>query len=277
VRHINGKRDAGLNPVGDLRVAGKVRAPAGTTLVAFELQEGPRRYHFVLPGPAAAAGAAPRIRWREESAERNEDADAVAGAPWHLPAGRWVEVGVQNLDDELALDVGGKVILTLEVPAAVDQTALAWIRGSGEGADLRRLQVYRDIYYTSGTVVEQFIPPGHYFMLGDNTQDSSDSREWNLYRLSWPGPGSDGQVVRGNTFRGGSDANPQRVPALDGRDRIFFRDEWGEQHIVEARVAHVLPTEQAPLVPRELVSGRALVVFWPIAPKYRLWRLKWIR
>jgi hypothetical protein len=30
-------------------------------------------------------------------------------------------------------------------------------------------------------------------------------------------------------------------------------------------------------VPRELITGRALLVFWPISPRLRLWRLRWVR
>jgi len=31
------------------------------------------------------------------------------------------------------------------------------------------------------------------------------------------------------------------------------------------------------LVPRELVVGRALAVFWPIRPFDGIWRLAWVR
>ena len=33
---------------------------------------------------------------------------------------------------------------------------------------------------------------------------------------------------------------------------------------------------RAPTVPRELIQGRSLAVFWPIKPTRGLWRLGWL-
>ena len=46
-------------------------------------------------------------------------------------------------------------------------------------------------------------------MLGDNTQDSSDSREWKTIDYKWNGPGSEGAWVSGNLREGNE--NPATV------------------------------------------------------------------
>jgi hypothetical protein len=58
---------------------------------------------------------------------------------------------------------------------------------------------------------------------------------------------------------------------------IRFRDLWGEIHWFprEAVASESIPGNE-PLVPRELILGRALAVFWPIRPWSGLWRVGWL-
>jgi hypothetical protein len=131
--------------------------------------------------------------------------------------------------------------------------------------------VYRDIFYTEdGKQAEFEIPADSYVMLGDNTQDSSDSRFWTLVSYE---PHEDGKPIRGNWF---PPQNPITVPGdPDGR-RTFFRDEWGELHNFVLRSTSAPRSELAPYVPREMVVGRAVAVFWPISFGLNVWRLQWI-
>jgi len=270
---IRSNRNSNQNHVGDLRVDGRVRVQPGCRWVTVELEEGARRYYLEIPGPAAEPSAAPRIRWVEGGASASNGGSydhQVTAEPYRLKAGSWVRFGAQNLDDELSLDVAGERILTLDVPFATDQSSGVLLGTEGAGADFEDLQVYRDIYYTQGnSTVEVRIPEGHYFMLGDNTQDSSDSREWNFWRVRL-----DDEIVRGNNYRG---ENPARGTGKEGlRNLVFFRDEWGELHVFTDESSETLTAENAPFVPRELITGRALVVFWPISFKHGVFRLKWI-
>ena len=60
----------------------------------------------------------------------------------------------------------------------------------------------------------------------------------------------------------------------------WFRDEWGEMHVFpqssEVATPEGLAGLSAPLVPRELILGRAVLVFWPFMPSIDVWRLDWI-
>jgi hypothetical protein len=194
--------------------------------------------------------------------------------PWRLAAGDAVDFAVQNMDDLLQLELDGEVVLTLEIPPASDQRSSITLHVEGEGADFDDLAVYRDIYYLGDSMerAEWQIPAGHYVMLGDNTQDSSDAREWSLERYAYP-KGSD-QVLRGN--HRGNNENPQIVQGLPGGPEMWFRDEWGELHHFKASEAERLTPEAVSFVPRELVTGRAVVVFWPMKPSFKLWRLAWV-
>ena len=124
-------------------------------------------------------------------------------------------------------------------------------------------------------------------MLGDNTQDSADGRDWEA--ATWRVPGTDGQPreLRGNYRKtslqqGGNPLDLIQAESSDGRRRIgqerlmAVRDLWGQRHDVP-RSGPVEGPEWAPLVPRELIRGRAVGIFWPLRPDLGVYRLAWIR
>ena len=267
----------GSTPVGDLRLEGKLTVLAGTVAVTFELTEGQRLYEFSVPGPAAPESAELVVRVRDSAAqtERSE-----RGGRFRAPAGERLSFAVENLDDRLALELEGETRLAAEIEPSARQEGFLTLGVVGAGADLEELRVRRDIYYlqpegeTSPSLAREpwtvTIPPGHYVMLGDNTQDSADGRLWQAQ--TWVGGGEERELrIRGN-YR--LHENP-----IYGSAAIRFRDEWGEVHYFP-RVGG--PTESlagpanAPLVHRDLVLGRAIAIFWPIRPDKSLWRIGWL-
>jgi signal peptidase I len=287
-----GAQTSGQNAVGDLRVTGSVEALAGCKRVVVELREADRRYDFELPGPAAPADAHPRIVANLGGTQTNLPTQALGKDAWKLRAGKSVSFAAQNMDDMLQLEIDGDIVATLEVPRSANQIANYTLREEGEGANFEDLEVYRDIYYTLGSTSTFKIPPGNYVMLGDNTQDSSDGREWRL-AVYHTGEGHTGEghtdegraddgFVRGNDFKG----NPEiRAGGPEG-NHVFFRDEFGDLHDFIERPGDRGPDIAAPFVPRNLITGRAIIVFWPMTWLYPpnwsdknvplLTRLKWI-
>lgn len=272
------------HPVGDLRFEAEVRAESACAALLVRIFEGGREYLFELPGPAAAPEARPRIVLSGGLPANGASPEEVAAAdPRRLRAGKGERIAVHNLDDQLVLEWNGTALCTLEIQPAVDARAhleleLVPAAGSAPDAPLAELEdpmVYRDIYYTTNTsrMARWYIPADHFVMLGDNTQDSSDSREWSLARLAWPGVES---PLRGNNLHS---KNPFTLHGTAGGPTTWFRDEWGELHSAPSRdVGKVQPpVENAPFVPRDLVTGRAVVVFWPLKWDLALWRLRWIR
>lgn len=259
-------RDSGANAVGDLRVEGTLTANNGCERFTVVLQEGARRYRFEFAGPAARADERTRI---DAGPSARPTADAAAQNEYRLPANSRVRFAVQNLDDRLALELDGQERLALEIEPAEDQTSSVVLQLEGEGAELAELMVYRDIYYTTNTAQPWQIPAGQYFMLGDNTQDSSDSREWTLAQFD-----VEGARVRGN-YR--ERENPRAVGYGEpGGPLTFFVDEWGEKHWFERDSYRRPAPELAPFVPRAMIQGKALAVFWPLDPLRDIWRAKWV-
>lgn len=268
--------------VGDLRVEARARPGAGCAWVGFELDEGTLRYALRVPGPAAPAGAVPEVRVTDTSraplgADRSWEAQ---GEPLRLEAGSWTRLAGQNIDDRLTLEVDGRVVAELDVPPAPNEPSAAWVRLEGGGGELEELQVLRDVYYADGNLgLELAIPPDSYCMLGDNTQNSSDSREWMLERMRVPDGEGGNVVVQGNQLRAPGNPptnNPFEFHPSEGGSWFRFRDEWGEPWIRQVRERQMLSPERAPLVPRELITGRALLVFWPVLPLRGVHRLEWI-
>ncbi len=261
------------NQVGDLRVAGRIRALAGTERLTVVLREGPRRYRFELSGPAAAPDARTRI---DAGPSARPGADAPpASTDYRLPAGRAVEFALENLDDRLALALEGEELLALAIAPAEDQFSTVTLELEGEGADLDELMVWRDLYYETRTGPIE-VPAGSYYMLGDNTQSSSDSREWtySVYETASEGEASERQRVRGN-WRDGENPRTVGYGEPDGPYTVLV-DEWGETHWFARGQAQRAGIESAPFVPRALIQGKALAVFWPLDPLRGIWRLKWV-
>lgn len=273
---------SGQNMVGDLRITGSVEALAGCKSVVVELREADRLYDFELPGPAAPDSARARIGVELGGTKSDLPAEALGPAAWKLRAGKRVSFAVQNMDDLLQLEIDGDIVATLEIPEAPNKVSNFTLRQEGEGANFEELELYRDIYYTNSGLTTLKIPPGNYVMLGDNTQDSSDSRLWNLATFHVDEGQADDGIVRGNLFKG----NPERRAGGPEGTHIFFRDEFGDLHDFIERPGENGPVLPAPFVPRNLITGRAIIVFWPMTWIYppnwsdknvpMLTRLKWI-
>ncbi len=264
--------------VGDVRLEGELEALAGTTAVTFELTEGQRLYEFTLAGPAAPEETEVSVRIRDSAAstERIE-----RGARFRLASGERVAFALENLDDRLAFELDGRTLLTAEIEPSERQEASLTLAVAGAGADLTALRVLRDIYYLAGDGRRRWsieIPASHYVMLGDNTQDSADSRLWEAqsYAFAPPGRPDERLEVRGNYRANGE--NPSFGPLDPKTPGIRFRDAWGEIHwFGRGSVLQESFKGNAPLVPRELIVGRAIAVFWPIRPLQKLWRVGWLR
>jgi signal peptidase I len=271
--------------VGDVRLAGELLALPGTTSVLLQLTEGQRTYKFRLPGPAADSGAAPEIVVLDSGLVRAPDGSGLKpppdrterGATWRLPADERVSFAVHNLDDRLRLEVDGDTLLEIEISANDDQRTFVDVAVEGEGAELTDLALFRDIHYLPhrGSVWEQSIPDEHYVMLGDNTQDSADSRDWEAVSFTWDDAnGGEPTKVRGNYRKRGE--NPTPTTGAGGVASQRFKDEWGEVRWIAKDEAQMGLPYTAPFVPRHLIQGRAVLVFWPLKPWRGLWRLSWL-
>jgi signal peptidase I len=86
-----------------------------------------------------------------------------------------------------------------------------------------RLQLFRDIHYTQagrhGTRVPARLGADEYFMLGDNSGNSQDSREW-------PTPGVPAGDFLGKPILVHQPLRPGRLTVL-GRERVFQTLDWG--------------------------------------------------
>jgi Signal peptidase, peptidase S26 len=173
--------------------------------------------------------------------------------------------------------VDGEVVLAVPIEPADDQRSTVAIAVRGAGADFEHLELHRDLYYVPQDLPRAMvkIPPEHYFMLGDNTLDSADGRDWKSVRMTWPAEDGTELKARGN-YRGRYE-NPGKGMDEEGHAFTRFRDEWGNVDWIPSEVASRDLEVAAPLVPRHLIQGRALAVFWPIAPQRGIVRLGWLR
>ncbi len=203
----DGNLRPGPYPVSDIRMRAVVRPDGPGFAIRATLQARTHQFEGVVDSNGNA-----RIRMREDWLIDGEE------APWRvldessidpLPAGRATPVSLAHFDQRLELRVGDQLVASAEydwspaerlafamheTPEEFSAYALrdpdgyrrpaAWWTFEGSGVTLDRVGLDRDIYYqpSRGLGVSEDriarLTPSEYFVLGDNSAASRDSRAW---------------------------------------------------------------------------------------------------
>jgi signal peptidase I len=117
------------------------------------------------------------------------------------------------------------VILSADLPPAAGRGEVSrplQLGARGCKLVIRNLKLYRDTYYTqygeNGTRTPVRLGRDEYFMLGDNSGNSQDSRKW-------PEPGVPEADFVGKPFLVHQPLRTARV-TIGGRDRLFQTVDW---------------------------------------------------
>ncbi|MFK7739889.1 MAG: signal peptidase I [Planctomycetota bacterium] len=196
--------------------------------------------------------------------------------------------------------------------APTNQRAIPQFRCTGKGkVTLANVRIDRDQHYQQDNAPDIIeVPDGHYYMLGDNTLQSIDSRGWTAITI---GVDKDDNVVPHDspeavrTIRGNK--RPMRLAdapdrdetpiAIPSKNAIVMIDEYGEILRLKGQVGADWPTrvsfrhpnaqdgsgewdaldttntEGISFVPRRDIEGRALMVFYPFRPISWLFGSAW--
>ncbi len=299
--------------VPDARLTATVTAPSTLDELAFEievLRPGLDKLTFAL----VARGGKARLQVRSKDTKVELESPEFA---CELPAGTPVEIAFAHVDDRLIAWRGGDELQRLdtdgfacrdgcalpftgrfELPANQRVTPLLAMKGKGK-LRLTDIRIDRDQHYVQDgapDVIE--VPEGYFYMLGDNTLQSIDSRGWTAFEI---GVDKDDNVVppdtgvrniRGNKRPMPLDREPDRdetpIP-IPSAGAIVMIDENGEILRLKGRMGSAWPglsfkkigsddvqdewqprettnSKGISFVPRSDIQGRALLVFYPFRP-----------
>jgi signal peptidase I len=317
--------------VPDARLQATVTADEALDELSFEIEVRRPGQDKLIYALAAKGGKARLVVRQKEAQVGASDEFAL-----ELPARTAVTLAFAHVDDQLVAWRDGVEIARFDSAAwtcrdgcklpvdgskpgvaTTDHAVVPQIVAKGKGKlRVDDLQLCRDLHYTRDQAPEVVeVPAGHYYMMGDNTLGSIDSRGWTAVTVYE----KDGKIVPKDTagarpIRGNKRAmsllrSPDRdeTPiALPNEHAIVMIDEFGEILRLEADaganwgdVSHGSPvvfkkpgtkgqdgseefeaetTTNAPgisFVPRSDIQGRALLVFYPCRPLSWLMRSNW--
>ncbi|MCZ2342567.1 MAG: signal peptidase I [Bacteroidales bacterium] len=197
---------------------------AGAGSIAFRLGDGGDYATVEIPIQSQQATTLQAIEERALGEPVEPISHSVHG--FELEAGRSYHVEFAFVDRRITLAVDGQVIVPpLDLPprdrrGGVRQPLQLGVRGAHVA--IHNLKLYHDIHYRSegrhAVDRPHQLAQNEYFMLGDNSADSHDSREW-------PEPGVAESDFIGKPFLIHQPMRLARV-RINGRDRLFQFIDW---------------------------------------------------
>jgi hypothetical protein len=203
---------------------------------------------------------------------RDPDREEVRELDLALVPGTPIDVELEVVDGHVYAHVDGKERVVIDRQLTLDDGRRLEdfdqrfeIEAAGGPIVITDIRVQRDVEYTRREMTELTadgpglqVPEGHFFMLGDNTRHSSDSRAWELEVVVL----EDGSEI---LYESNDSDNRPRYDDdgwLTVVDREGVQRRWRDED--EADGGRSEPDRPAPFVPRRLVVGRAYFVFWPM-------------